>query len=271
MNTIATRMKSYEQLFDGRVIKGLPIIARIDGHKFSTYSRKLQKPFDPNFSKAMIATAKELHKQFTPVVTFVASDEISMMWFVDATDISDLPFGGRINKLCSLPAGCASSNFAVLAHEYSLNKNIVPYFDSRVFIVPNKQEAIEYFRWREADTTKNAVSMIAQTQFSSKQLHGVGTKAKIDKLFLEKNIKFSDFDSHYKRGTFIKRVNVEVELTADIIQRIVAAGRVPPNSPIVRSVISEMNWPITTQMSDFDVQLFAKFVSTQGETNDTNN
>ena len=46
IKTLSDRMKDYEAVSDYKLIKKTPVIVRIDGKAFHTYTRGLDKPFD---------------------------------------------------------------------------------------------------------------------------------------------------------------------------------------------------------------------------------
>lgn len=63
--TLSSRMKEYEAAVDYKIIHKLPIILRLDGVKFSKFTKKLkvEKPFDKNLSDAMAETAIAVAKK----------------------------------------------------------------------------------------------------------------------------------------------------------------------------------------------------------------
>jgi len=65
-----------------------------------------------------------------------------------------------------------------------INKINKAMFDSRVFNIP-KEEVCNCFIWRQQDATKNSISMVAQSYFSTKELHCKNGMQKQDMLFLE--------------------------------------------------------------------------------------
>lgn len=77
-------------------------------------------------------------------------------------------------------------------------------FDCRVFNVPNKIEAANYFVWRERDATRNSIMMAAQSVFSHKELHKKTCKDAIEMLFT-KGILWQDYPHYFKRGQFVRR------------------------------------------------------------------
>lgn len=57
---LADRMKMYEHVWRQKLIRRMPVIIRIDGKAFHTYTRGLNKPFDEIFMSAMQDTMKYL-------------------------------------------------------------------------------------------------------------------------------------------------------------------------------------------------------------------
>ena len=49
--TVGERMKKYEKEFENQLDNTKPIIIRLDGHKFSTFMKPFEKPFDENCKK----------------------------------------------------------------------------------------------------------------------------------------------------------------------------------------------------------------------------
>ena len=68
-------------------------------------------------------------------------------------------------------------------------------------------ELANAFVWRENDAARNAVSMVAQANFSHKELQGKSTAEMNEMLFQEKGINFNDIKPYLKRGSYFKRVN----------------------------------------------------------------
>lgn len=57
---LAKRMKRYEQVTNDVLIIRMPVIIRIDGKAFHTFTRGFQKPFDEILIKSMQETMKFL-------------------------------------------------------------------------------------------------------------------------------------------------------------------------------------------------------------------
>ena len=62
----------------------------------------------------MTIVAQELLQYFLPTTVYTCSDEITLVFPYDPSineNIPELPYGGKIQKICSLAAGYASSLF----------------------------------------------------------------------------------------------------------------------------------------------------------------
>ena len=79
---LSVRMKRYENLGASgmRLLPLAPIVARIDGRSFHNFTKGLNRPFDEDFSNAMIETTKHLVKHTGATIGYAQSDEISLAW-----------------------------------------------------------------------------------------------------------------------------------------------------------------------------------------------
>lgn len=80
-------------------------------------------------------------------------------------------------------------------------------FDARAFILP-KEEVCNYFIWRQQDATRNSIQMVAQANFSHKELQGISCDELQDKLFKERNINWNDLPIDEKRGSCVVREKI---------------------------------------------------------------
>ena len=197
-DNLGDRMKSY---YESRAKSFLPrrtyTIIRIDGKAFHTYTRGLEKPFDDKLINDMDETAKYLCENIQGAkFAFVQSDEISIL----LTDFDKLQtdawFDGNIQKITSISASLATAKFN------ELRPNKIALFDSRVFTIPSSIEVENYFIWRQNDTVRNSISSVAQSLYSSKELHGVSTSGMQELCFL-KGVNWNDFEPNKKRGRLI--------------------------------------------------------------------
>jgi len=83
-------------------------------------------------------------------------------------------------------------------------------FDARTFTIPSKTEVMNYFIWRQQDTVRNSISSVAQSLYSSKELHGKNMSEQQEMIF-DKGINWNDYDSTLKRGRFVFKEKYEIE------------------------------------------------------------
>jgi tRNA(His) 5'-end guanylyltransferase len=177
-----------------------PVIVRIDGRAFHTVTRNLKckKPFDGELHDAMIEAARAICNDAQNVrLAYTQSDEISILMY-ERTPESGQWFGNRIEKICSIAASIAT---------YAFNKHLrkidaVPaYFDARAFNLPVDMVQ-KYFYWRTKDARRNSISGLAQSMFSSKELHGKNTTQMIEMCGNEE-AKWGELESWKKWGTLL--------------------------------------------------------------------
>lgn len=238
---LGDRMKAYEAPSTTRIaFKGQPLVVRLDGKSFHTYTKGLKRPFDVRLSNLMVDTMAELVDRFNATVGYVQSDEITLVWLTTPDGTVELPFAGRFQKLESLLAGFTSAFFARKALEVLPDRaHMVPYFDARAFVVPTVQEAYHAVLWRQQDCTKNAISMAAQSMFSHKELQGRTGPQMQEMMWKKFGVNFNDYPAFFKRGTFARRVKEERVLTEEQLAKIPEGRR--PTGPVLRSFVDKVD------------------------------
>lgn len=205
-NQLAARQKRFEALAIGReLMPGIPVLMRLDGRAFHSFTRGLKRPTDPDLKACMLNTAMELCEKFHCDLAYTQSDEITLVWWnTDAEQ--EFQFSGRTEKLVSLVAAqCTVSFFKQLQKHLPEKAKQHPTFDARIWQVPNDYFVIENLLWRQDDAVRNSITMAAQAHYSQKQLHGVNRGRQLD-LLRDKGINWAeDYDEHFKRGIFAKK------------------------------------------------------------------
>lgn len=200
------RMKGYEKAYKVSLPKRMPVIVRIDGKAFHTYTRGLQKPFDEALAWAMSSTAKYLCENISGCkMAYYQSDEISLLLTNDDKLTTEAWFDNGLQKIVSVSASMATAYFNSL--DWEGKPNNLAMFDARTFVLP-KDEVCNYFLWRQQDATKNSISMLAQANYSQKQLQNLNSSQMQDMLMLEKNINWNTLETWKRRGLCVMRDNV---------------------------------------------------------------
>ncbi len=215
-DSLGDRMKGYEDAYRTYLTGRMPLILRIDGKAFHTYTRGFIRPFDPDFMELMLLTTLSLCDEIQGVkLAYWQSDEISLFITDYDTLTTQAPYDKNLQKLVSISASIATAAFndeAAKANnrrfEYVLADKFKPRacFDSRAFILPHA-EVCNYFLWRQQDASRNSINSVGQAHFSSKQLHGLNTDMVQDLLFKEKGINWNDLPTINKRGACVIRVD----------------------------------------------------------------
>ena len=240
---LGDKMKRFEMMEAGRLLMpGLPIVARLDGRAFHTFTRGLERPYDARMSRMMIETTRYLVRKEHADIGYTQSDEITLVWLPK----EELPFGGRVQKLCSILPSMAAAVFNHYMLEFMPEKKeAFPCFDCRVWQVPSVETVLEVLRWREMDATKNSVTMAASKYYSHTELHGKG-RADQHEMLHAKGVNWNDYPDFFKKGSYLKRIAVRRELTQEELSRIPEAHR--PTSPVWRTEVLEMELPPFNQI-----------------------
>lgn len=218
---LGDRMKEYENLTRFKLSKEYPMIIRIDGNAFHTFTKGFKKPFDSILRESMEATAKYLLENIPgSQCAYHQSDEISILVTNYQLSNREPWFDNNINKIVSISASIATLAFNRIfsnkiketahpdesydARVRSLENGAL--FDSRVFILP-KDEVTNYFIWRQQDAIKNSISMVAQSLFSHNSLQSLNGPQMIERMREEKGIVYEDqFSVIERRGSMTHRL-----------------------------------------------------------------
>lgn len=248
--SLGDRMKNnYENISRYFLTRRMPVIVRLDGKAFHTFTRGFKKPFDDILVKTMQDTMKYLCENIQGcVLGYTQSDEISLVLTDYAELTTDAWFGNNLQKMCSVSASMATIAFNkaftrniskqskrlyteyleekdasyIETLEIAMNKGAM--FDSRVFTIP-KEEVCNYMLWRQQDATRNSIQSVGQANFSQKELHGQSCNNIQDMLMTQKGINWNDYATTLKRGSCCIKIDDgiakydEVGNISDYIQR----------------------------------------------------
>lgn len=223
IKTLSDRMKEYEAVSDIKLTKRTPVIARIDGRAFHTYTRGLDKPFDEIFQEAMGFVCDNLLQTVQGCkLAYTQSDEISLL-ITDWEKINtDSYFDYRIQKMASILASSSTMYFNQFVMELVLSGTLdektkaiwerkmnKAMFDARVFNLP-KEEVCNYFIWRQEDASRNSVQSLGRSKFSYKQMLNKSNDEVQDMLFKEYNINWNNIPTKWKRGYCLYKYNGDI-------------------------------------------------------------
>ena len=144
------KLRRFETDHDTWAAPDVYLVARLDGRGFTKLLRQkhsFEAPFDIRFRDMMVETGRHLMDcgiSFT--LCYSQSDEISLLFQADENS-----FGRKERKLTSILAGEASAKFSLLLGD-------VASFDCRISQLPLRTDVVDYFRWRNEDARRNALS-----------------------------------------------------------------------------------------------------------------
>ncbi len=233
---LGNRMKeNYENRAKTKLIRRMPVIIRLDGKAFHTFTRGFAKPFDARLMETMQETTLELCKSIQGCVFgYTQSDEITLVLVDYATLDTDAWFDYEVQKLCSISAAMCTlifnrlfarkvnefikehSNVARDKETYGdvsnqVEKLISTYkkavirgglFDSRCFNIPI-EEVTNCVLWRQKDAERNSVSSLAQAYFTHKELQNKKSNQMQDMLMEKYGINWNNLEIPQKRGTAV--------------------------------------------------------------------
>jgi tRNA(His) guanylyltransferase len=241
LDDLGDRMKGYEGVEAKRRLDvHLPICARIDGRRFSRFTRGFARPFDADLSRAMRAACAHLVEHTHARIGFVQSDEINLVWQAAGPEAS-IFFDGRVQKMCSVLAAMAAAVFikALVETHAETVWSRLPTFDARVWQVPTREEAANVLLWRAIDARKNAVLSAAAARFSPRQMHGM-KRENLRAMMANAGV---DFDATYSRedrfGVFYRREVREVEIP-DADWLVIPEKHRPASRTVVRSGVEPL-------------------------------
>lgn len=111
-SALAKRMKKYEAVPKNTLMRRTPVIIRVDGRAFHTFTKGFQKPFDDVLMRVMQDTMKYLCENIQGCVFgYTQSDEITLI-LIDYKKLnSEAWFDYEVQKMCSIVASMATMAF----------------------------------------------------------------------------------------------------------------------------------------------------------------
>jgi tRNA(His) guanylyltransferase len=255
-DSLGDRMKSYEDVFRQVLPNQLPVILRVDGRAFHSYTRGCEKPFDRSLMEAMDQVALDLCSEINnAVMAYVQSDEISVLVVQKSKD-SQPWFGGNLQKMCSVAASKAAVRmtmespnvFPVSEADFSSGTADVfreACFDARAFVLP-PHEVQNYFVWRQQDWVRNSISMLTRAHYSHKEMDGK-SQSDMHEMLYQKNVNWADLSPDLKNGRVVVKREVPIQIPAgpkrgEIVTRSKWGVEFAPIFTANRNFIEQLMW-----------------------------
>ena len=260
-DSLGDRMKQYESVSKNFLMKKNPVIIRLDGKAFHTFTRGFEKPFDKIIETAMTETMLYLCKNIQGcVLGYTQSDEITLALCDYQNVDTDAWFEYNVQKMVSVSAAMATyafnmvldniaaDSFAEAGNQRNKTTDIImrkrnkgAFFDARAFSLP-RNEVVNCFIWRQQDAIRNSIQALAQSLYSHNELQGISCNNLQDKMFTEKGVNWNDLTTYQKRGACAVKRMMKKKVTlkdgsSTIIER--------------PEWIIDLNIPIFTQDRDY--------------------
>lgn len=236
-DSLGDRMKEfYENRSKTKLVRRMPVIIRLDGRSFHTFTRGFVKPFDKSMIETMQETTLELCKNIQGCVFgYTQSDEITLI-LVDYNDIDvSAWYDYEVQKMCSVVASMAtlyfnrifrgkvnefsqkhflpmndpktygeelSTSIRNIFNAYNKSLELGAQFDARCFNVPIS-DVCNMVLWRQKDAERNSINSLGQAWFKHQELQGKSTNQVQDMLFKEYGINWNNLSTVEKRGAAV--------------------------------------------------------------------
>lgn len=210
-DSLGDRMKKYEDVNRIKLMRRNPVIIRLDGKAFHTWTKGLDRPHDDTFIAIMANTMKFLCENIQGAVfAYCQSDEISILLRdYDALN-TEAWFDNNVQKMVSVSASLATGIFNQLAAGAFEDKPLA-FFDSRVFSLP-KDDVVNYFIWRQQDAVRNSIRSVATHHLGHKKCHGKNNVEVQDMLMqMDVPVNWNDVEIHKKRGLCYNAMSKKVD------------------------------------------------------------
>ena len=266
-DSLGDRMKEfYENRAKTKLTRRMPVIIRLDGRAFHTFTKGFAKPFDKRMTETMQEVTMELCKSIQGCVFgYTQSDEITLI-LVDYNDIGvSAWYDYEVQKMCSVAASMATLYFNRIFHDKicqfinehgrvvndpktygeelsnSVKELIGSYknaielgamFDARCFNVPIN-DVCNCVLWRQQDATRNSINSLGQAWFKHKELQGKNTSQVQDMLMEKYGINWNNLPTVEKRGTAVVRDDCDTWIIDEEMPILKGEGRKYVESRII--------------------------------------
>ena len=219
--TLKEEMLSYEAATKTRLTEKIPVLVRIDGRSFKTFTRDFRKPFDPIITKTMQMTLKKLCEDAHGCIFgYTTSDEMIII-LTDYHKWNSSPWlNYEVQKICSLAASMATEAFnrffkenkeefyqtydspdkEKLYEAYCKASEKGTMFNATCFNVP-EDRVCEMIYWRQLETRRNSIQALGRQYFTRNELIGKCNDEILDMLKEYKHVDWYNMPVEYRIGS----------------------------------------------------------------------
>lgn len=215
-DNLGDRMKAYEAVPGVCLTRRMPMIIRVDGRAFHTYTKSMVKPWDSLMHHLMDKAAEALFSTVQGAkLAYIQSDEISLLAADYDTLTTEPWFGKKVQKMCSVAASVATAAFNAEAAKFPQQVKSKPAtFDARCFVLP-KEEVCNYFIWRQQDAVRNSIQSLGHHRLGHKEMQGKSC-GQVQDMLHEKGANWNNCSTWQKRGWCLAKVQKGMLYDANI-------------------------------------------------------
>lgn len=209
---LGDRIKRYEAVTHHTATARTPLMIRVDGRAFHTFTRGMDRPFDESLIGSMVGAAKCVAEDMQGFkAAYIQSDEATFC----VTDYDNIETQGwfdyDLSKIISISSALMTANFIRL-----LGTDKMPVFDSRAFSIP-QNDVVNAFVWRAKDWERNSLQMYSRAHFSHKELQGKNRADMHEMLHKMGKNWTTDLPDRQRNGTFLVATPDGIHERCDIL------------------------------------------------------
>lgn len=212
-DSLGDRIKGYESVTRNYAVRRMPLMIRVDGKAFHTFTKNFPRPYCDHLIKTMVHAAYMTAKQMQGFkAAYVQSDEATFL----ITDYDDINTEGWFRYNLQKMVSISAAYMTVYFKHYGCFEFECPVFDSRAFNIP-REDVVNAFLWRAKDWERNSLQMFARAHFSHKELHKKGREDMHEMLHKIGKNWATDTEEQHRNGTFIIKEDEGYFIRTDIL------------------------------------------------------
>lgn len=198
---LGDRIKTYERTSRKYLMQNTPVMIRVDGKAFHTFTKNFDYPFDNTLMHAMDSSALNVMQQMQGCkAAYIQSDEATFLLTDYDNHDTQGWFDYNHSKMVSISASYMTAFFNDSLRRFGYNLPSAV-FDSRAFNIP-REDVANAFLWRAKDWQRNSLQMFTRKFFSHKELHGKNTEA-MHEMLNRIGQNWANLPNRIKNGCFI--------------------------------------------------------------------
>lgn len=246
VNTLRERIKSYEDCYDIKLIKRLPVVIVLNGRSFKKITSLIAKPFSTEFMELMCATMIKLSQEVDGCFfSYSFNDEIVLISRNDQGLNTEAWYDNDIQKIASAVASIATLELNRAAKVNDVQLFGDPVFTAKTFVVPNMVEAVNILISKQQQCFHSSITLACFYELLKKYdietvkqtIMDKSSAVKAEILFDNCGIEINNYPIPFRRGFACYRAPKIINIDGD--------------EQIKNKLIIDMELPVFTKDHDF--------------------